>query len=301
MKFSSLLNKKRFSVCATGLVLGASAYFPNAAKAQALSSYFDFTQDGNVGAGGTVTSQYGNTSGILSAANTTVSGSGLVIASGGTVANTGLVLNSGSLSAYTGSFSLEINYTLPAQAGGNSGLFGGVAGAQSGNLNGAQTLFAAFNNPGGTPALRPVTTGGSFGDTNPTPANGTGNAVGTREDYVITFGGGMFTTYLNGAQLGTETNANFTSLADVGNFSIGGVAASPFGDAAVANTTTSFLFYTGALTAPQVATIDGFGSEPTLAQISSSGVGVVPEPSSLAAMGVCAAGLAAFGLRRRLA
>jgi hypothetical protein len=243
-----------------------------------------------------VNAQYGTASGTLNAPSTTLTGSGLTITdANSTVATTGLTLSSTSLSPFTGDFSLEINFTLSATAGANNGLFGGVAGAQSGNLNGAQTLFVAYD---GNESLRPVTTSGSFGDTNPTPAtNGTASTAGVREDYVLTYlaATNTITTYLNGTMLGAASNGTFGGLASVGNFAIDGVASSPFGDHTPANTTQSFAFYTGALTQAQVTADYGFGATPSLGQLG------VPEPSSLVAMGVCAIGLAAFGLRRRLA
>jgi hypothetical protein len=251
------------------------------AHAQVLTDYFDFTKDGSVAAGGTVSAQYGTMTGTVQSTGTTISSSGLTV-TGGAGGSTGVTLAVGSLAPFTGDFSLQMYYTNSATVL-NGGIFGGVSvGAGSNSISGDTALFTSYN---GSDAIRPVTSDGSqYGATNATPAAGTAGATGTLEDVVLTYTASTLTEYVNGVAVASGSASGFNGLAAVTNFAIGGVANNPFGDPADQETATSFLFYTGALSSTEVAALDADGATPTLAQISAAGITVasVPEPSTYA-------------------
>jgi hypothetical protein len=251
------------------------------AHAQVLTDYFDFTKDGSVAAGGTVSAQYGTMTGTVQSTGTTISSSGLTV-TGGAGGSTGVTLAVGSLAPFTGDFSLQMYYTNSATVL-NGGIFGGVSvGAGSNSISGDTALFTSYN---GSDAIRPVTSDGSqYGATNATPAAGTAGATGTLEDVVLTYTASTLTEYVNGVAVASGSASGFNGLAAVTNFAIGGVANNPFGDPADQETATSFLFYTGALSSTEVAALDADGATPTLDQISTAGITVesVPEPSTYA-------------------
>jgi hypothetical protein len=253
------------------------------AHAQVLTDYFNFTQDGTVGSGGTVSAQYGPMTGTVQSTDTSISSSGLTV-TGGTGGSTGVLLSSGSLAPFTGDFSLQMYYTNSATVI-NGGIFGGVSGgAAISNISGDTALFTSYNSGD---AIRPVTSNGTqFGATNATPQNGTAGATGTLEDVVLTYTASSQTLseYVNGVSVASGNVSGFNGLAAVTNFAIGGVANNPFGDSADQETATSFLFYTGALSATEVTALDAAGATPSLAQISAAGITVasVPEPSTYA-------------------
>jgi hypothetical protein len=255
----------------------------SSAHAQTLSDYFNFTQDGTVGSGGTVSAQYGTMTGTVQSTDTSISSSGLTV-TGGTGGSTGVLLSSGSLAPFTGDFSLQMYYTNSATVI-NGGIFGGVSGgAAISNISGDTALFTSYNSGD---AIRPVTSNGTqFGATNATPQNGTAGATGTLEDVVLTYTASSQTLseYVNGVSVASGNVSGFNGLAAVTNFAIGGVANNPFGDSADQETATSFLFYTGALSATEVTALDAAGATPSLAQISAAGITVasVPEPSTYA-------------------
>jgi hypothetical protein len=253
----------------------------SSAHAQTLSDYFNFTQDGTVASGGTVSAQYGTMTGTVQSTGTTISSSGLTV-TGGAGGSTGVTLAVGSLAPFTGDFSLQMYYTNSATVL-NGGIFGGVSvGAGSNSISGDTALFTSYN---GSDAIRPVTSDGSqYGATNATPAAGTAGATGTLEDVVLTYTASTLTEYVNGVAVASGSASGFNGLAAVTNFAIGGVANNPFGDPADQETATSFLFYTGALSSTEVAALDADGATPTLAQISAAGITVasVPEPSTYA-------------------
>jgi hypothetical protein len=222
----------------------------SSAHAQTLSDYFNFTQDGTVASGGTVSAQYGTMTGTVQSIDTSIDSSGLAV-TGGTGGSTGVLLTSGSLAPFTGDFSLQMYYTnstVNATATVNGGIFGGVSGgAAISNISGDTALFTSYN---GSDAIRPVTSNGTqYGATNATPANGTADATGTLEDVVLTYTASSQTLseYVNGVSVASGNVSGFNGLAAVTNFAIGGVANNPFGDPADLETATSFLFYTGAL------------------------------------------------------
>jgi hypothetical protein len=255
----------------------------SSAHAQTLSDYFNFTQDGTVGSGGTVSAQYGTMTGTVQSTDTSISSNGLTV-TGGTGGSTGVLLSSGSLAPFTGDFSLQMYYTNSATVI-NGGIFGGVSGgAAISNISGDTALFTSYNSGD---AIRPVTSNGTqFGATNATPQNGTAGATGTLEDVVLTYTASSQTLseYVNGVSVASGNVSGFNGLAAVTNFAIGGVANNPFGDSADQETATSFLFYTGALSATEVTALDAAGATPSLAQISAAGITVasVPEPSTYA-------------------
>jgi hypothetical protein len=255
----------------------------SSAHAQTLSDYFNFTQDGTVGSGGTVSAQYGTMTGTVQSTDTSISSSGLTV-TGGTGGSTGVLLSSGSLAPFTGDFSLQMYYTNSATVI-NGGIFGGVSGgAAISNISGDTALFTSYNSGD---AIRPVTSNGTqFGATNATPQNGTAGATGTLEDVVLTYTASSQTLseYVNGVSVASGNVSGFNGLAAVTNFAIGGVANNPFGDPADQETATSFLFYTGALSSTEVAALDADGATPTLGQISTAGITVAsaPEPSTYA-------------------
>jgi hypothetical protein len=255
----------------------------SSAHAQTLSDYFNFTQDGTVGSGGTVSAQYGTMTGTVQSTDTSISSSGLTV-TGGTGGSTGVLLSSGSLAPFTGDFSLQMYYTNSATVI-NGGIFGGVSGgAAISNISGDTALFTSYNSGD---AIRPVTSNGTqFGATNATPQNGTAGATGTLEDVVLTYTASSQTLseYVNGVSVASGNVSGFNGLAAVTNFAIGGVANNPFGDSADQETATSFLLYTGDLSATEVTALDAAGATPSLAQISAAGITVasVPEPSTYA-------------------
>jgi hypothetical protein len=259
------------------------------ASAATLSSYFDFTQYGTVSGGSTVTSNVlGNTSGTLSSSGTTLNSSGLAVALGNTVPNTGLPFNAGSLSSFTGDFSLQIWYTMNATLNTDikdHDLFGGTTSASiDGTLVGDQGLVVAYNNNAGTPQfIRPIIGNNTQYGTTVNPPIGTGMTPSTLYDLTLTYNSTShnFTLYMNGVSVASGAPTTyFTSLAAVTNFAIGGVSHPAFGDGALAQTTTSFLMYTGELTGTQVADIHAFGSTPTMSQLGT--VVTVPEPGTFA-------------------
>jgi hypothetical protein len=255
----------------------------SSAHAQTLSDYFNFTQDGTVASGGTVSAQYGPMTGTVQSTDTSITSSGLTV-TGGTGGATGLALTSGSLAPFTSDFSLQMYYTNSANVL-NGGIFGGVSGgAASGNISGDNVLFTSYNNGD---AIRPVTSnGGQYGATNATPPDGTGSGTGSLLDVVLTYTASSQTLseYVNGVSVASGNASGFNGLAAVTNFAIGGVTNNPFGDPADQETATSFLFYTGALSSTEVAALDADGATPTLDQISTAGITVesVPEPSTYA-------------------
>ncbi|BCU79539.1 hypothetical protein llg_42540 [Luteolibacter sp. LG18] len=275
------------------MALSASAH-----AVTTLENYFNFTSYGTVTAGNTVAA-VGNTgsSATVKATGTTLTSSGLAITAGSLGASTGVTMASTTLIGFTGDFTLQMWYTTPGTVAGNTALFGGTSSATvDGSMVGDQGFFAAYSNTNPR-FVRPIVGNNTqFGVAGAPPA-GTGGTGSTLYDYVITYSSltSTFTAYLNGTQVGNSFSVPFFGgLDDLTNgFAIGGVQNPAFNDNAAGVNITSFMMYSGTLTAGEVSSIHAFGSTPTLNQLGS--VVAVPEPSALALLGLGLLG----GLRRR--
>jgi hypothetical protein len=154
-------------------------------------------------------------------------------------------------------------------ASGDTGAHGGTGN----NLFVAQLRGSSANN-----AFGYVATGDEWGTTS--EGNSKAPTVDTLYDLVITYtvSNHSFTEYVNGIQTAKITDNAFTGLADVSNFSIGGIAHSPWNDSTAVHTTTAFLIYNGALTDAQVASLHALGSGASMAKLAT--VVTVPKPTT---------------------
>ena len=293
-------------------VLSAMASTTSAVDAQILVNYFDFTNQGTVSAGGSVTDTMGNATATLNNnASTSLTSSGLTIASGGAAQSTGVNLTSSSTSELTGSFTIQDWVTLSALTA-NTVLYG----ANNGNVNGfvgngvqVGTLVGAIR--GGGPTISGfVSGGGQFGiglaDSAPAAS------VGTLYDVVLSYNASTttFTEYLNGTQVATLDDPSFGSLAlatsaspqttGQSGFTIGGATNEPFnGDTSAAETTSDFLIYNGALTSSEVSALNVSGAGASVSAIDAD-IGAVPEPSTWALILVGLGGMFFIQRSRRL-
>ncbi len=286
MKISPLHIRTGAAIIISSIALGSTAH-----AAPILENYFNFTSYGTVAGGGAITAAgVTGASATVKSTATALTSSGLSITAGSNAGTTGVSLSGSSLSGFTGSFTLQMWFTTPAAIGGNTALFGGTTSASQDNtMVGDQALFASYTNT--NLRLRPVVSNNSqYGSVGSSP-NGTAATGATLYDYVITYSGTTFTAYLNGVAVtgGSMSVPYFSGLKSLtSGFAIGGIQNPAYGDNAAGANITSFMMYTGALTAGEISTIHGYGSTPTLNQLSS--VVVVPEPGSMALLsaGLCA-------------
>jgi len=237
-------------------------------EAQTLSVYFNFTGHGAVSGGSIVTDEIGNTTGTLSSVNTTLTASGLSISTNDHAsANTGLTLSAGSLKSFTGDFTIQA-WLKVSSLGDFNALYGGASGATGAHGGtGNNLLVAQLRGSKSNNAFGYVATDGEWGTTS--EGTSTAPSVDTLYDLVITYTTSThsFTEYVNGVQTAKMSDNAFTSLADVSNFSIGGIANSPWNDPTAVHTTTAFLICTGALTDAQVASLHALGAGASLTNI----------------------------------
>lgn len=293
---------RKHGLCVIGLLTAGIV-----GHAATLESYFDFTQYGTVAGGSQITSNiYGNATATVQSTATSLTSSGLVITAGSNAGSTGVTLAGGQLASFTGDFTFQIWFTSPATVAGNTVLFGGTTSATiDSSMVGDQALFAAYSNTNPR-FLRPILSNNTtFGVAATTPT-GTAATASTFYNYTITYIAGTDTVqaYLDGVAVGSPVSATYsTGLAGLTNgFSIGGVASPAFNDNSAAVTIASSVFYSGALTPAQIASIHAFGSDVTVNELISVGVTAVPESSSFAAVaGLAGLGCAASRRRRGVA
>lgn len=292
------MNPSRFLIRpAARTVLAAVALAASADAATVLENYFNFTSYGTVAGGGTVTA-VGNTGATATVKSTATSltSSGLAITAGSSASTTGVNVAGADLSGFTGDFSLQIWFTSPSTIAGNTALFGGTTSATiDGSMVGDQALFVAYSNTNPRFLRQIMSNNSTFGIAG-APPSGTAATTGTLYDYTLVYTASTNTVqaYLDGVAVGAGlSTAFFQGLDSLTNgLAIGGVQNPAFGDNAAAVNITSFLMYNGALTSDEIGSIHGFGSTPTLDQLST--IVSVPEPSA-----VLLGGLGLLGLLRR--
>lgn len=306
MKYTNLAALTVLGISTLGVTAHAATPTP-----ATLQTYYDFTSYGTVAGGSSITSSaYGesSTSATLSSTATALTSSGLAITAGSDAGTTGATMAGSTLSGYTGDFSIQIWYTSPATFASNTMLWGGTTSTtEDKTLVGDQALFAGYGNMANPSAgfVRPIVSNGTaqYGVTMTNTVPGTGTTASTLYDYVVTYDSTnkIFTAYMNGTSVGTLTIASgFNGLNALTNgFSIGGVASPAFGDPAAGVNITSFMMYTGALTAGDVSNLNGIGATPTGAQFQAAGITAVPEPRVMALMTTGLIGMMFFIRRRK--
>lgn len=241
------------------------------AQAAAIECYFDFTRYGSVAPGATIVSNvYGNVPAVLKPRGTTLDRWGVTIDTEQSAGNTGVLIPATALAAYTGDFTIQVWFIASVDAMSDSMIYGGTtSGRVDDSLVGDQALFVGYNNMGTVAQfLRPVIGDGSRWGVNMVPPVGTGMAVLSPQDYVLTYNSTshVVTAYLNGINVGAVNATGFQGLAALSKgFAIGGVQNSAFkGDTSAPVNIRSFMIYSGALDPSQIAKIHAEGASVTL-------------------------------------
>jgi hypothetical protein len=281
--------------------IGLSAAMAFSAHSQSsLQTYFDFTTYGTQSGGASIVDQSGNsvTATLNTEAHTSLTASGLGITAGGNCNATGLTIGSANMSVFTGAFTIQDWVTLSAVAN-NQMLFGAGNGPVNTYIGDGITISDVFG------AVRGGAVSAVVGGRTPNYQRyGYGVADGsfvaataTLYDIVYTWDGTDFKEYVNGALMGTRNMPTFGSLAQASSagFVIGGAKNEPWNDAALAQTTSDFLLYTGALTAGQISSLNGVGAGASVSTINS--IIAVPEPCTMALSAL--GGLAMLMIRQR--
>ena len=271
----------RYALATLALAAGAVAFSTSAAQAQ-LAHRYSFDTDGS--------DSVGTADGTL-LANGTITG-GQLVTTGTAAMTTGLSLPAGAVAGINGSFSIQQFYTSTAlQANFAVG---------SSFSDGTTTNFLIFQprrgdegNPSSFAATGPNIMQHNF-------LGATADAAGVTYDVVFTYdaGSGNGNYYINGV-LATDANGVASTFAIPGfdlstkNAQIGINGNGPFPDPGLNGSTDDFRIFTNALSADQVATLDGLGAGASNAAVNA----VVPEPATLGLLGVAGLGL----LRRRRA
>jgi hypothetical protein len=258
---------------ASAVLLAALSGFSGLARAAALECYFDFTRYGSVAPGATILSNvHGNVSAVLKPVGTTLNRWGVTIDTEQSAGNTGVLIPATALAAYTGDFTLQVWFIASMDAMADSMIYGGTtSGRADDSLEGDQALFVGYNNDNRgkvTQFLRPVSSDGSRWGVNMVPPVGTGLALLSPQDYVITYNSAnrVITAYLNGINVGAMNATGFEGLAALSKgFAIGGVQNSAFrGDTSAPVNIRSFMIYSGALDPTQIAKIHAEGPSVSL-------------------------------------
>lgn len=256
----------------------------SSASAQ-LAHRYSFTTDGS--------DSVGTADGLIS---------GNAVIAGGMLTTTGgngdyLALPSNVAAGITGDFTIETFVTLPTNPNNFASLFSLSA---SGNRNfflvnpsrpnAGGSLSANFQEKDGSNV-----NGAADSEVDVRPGSGASFPFGAQHDLAITYVSlsNVVTLYLDGTAIASGSIAGAVggpsfNLATVsgggtaaGQISSNGINGNgPFGDASINGSTNDFRIFSSALTADQVAAVDGAGADATNAAIGA----LVPEPSTWVAM-----------------
>ena len=248
---------RAFALLALGTVLPVAP-----GNSATLDAFFDFTRYGSVAPGSSIASNvHGNIPALVKTVGTTLNQWGVTIDTEKSAGETGVLIPASALAGYTGDFTLQIWFITSVGVTADTMICGGTTSpGVDDSLQGDQALFIGYNNAGKLAKfLRPVVgNGGRWGATMDVPA-GTGMALLSTQDYVITYNSASraLTAYLNGLYVGTMHAPGFGGLSALAKgFTIGGVQNSAFkNDASAAVNIRSFMIYSGALTSSQVLQI----------------------------------------------
>jgi hypothetical protein len=262
----SMKLSRAFALLALGTVLPAAP-----GSSATLDAFFDFTRYGSVSPGSSITSNvHGNIPALVKPTGTTLNQWGVAIDTEKSAGDTGVLIPASALAGYTGDFTLQIWFITSVGVAADTMICGGTTSLSiDDSLQGDQALFLGYNNTNKLAKfLRPVVgNGGRWGAAMDVPA-GTGMALLSTQDYVITYNSASraMIAYLNGRYVGTVNVSGFGGLSALANgFVIGGVQNSAFkNDGSAAVNIRSFLIYSGALTPSQVSRIHSGGPSVTL-------------------------------------
>ena len=262
---------KTYSSLARAAFVTVLAGFSAVAQAASLESYFDFTRYGSVPPGAAIVSNvYGKTKAVVKPAGTTLNQWGVTIEAGRSASVTGVVIPGEALAAYTGDFTVQIWFVTSETVSANTMLFGGTTSAGTDeSLAGDHAFFVGYNHVADrTDFIRPIISDGGRWGKPMSAARGTGLAVLTMHDYVITYNNSnhLMNAYMNGVLVGSINGAKLGGLASLSKgMAIGGVESSAFQDDSSAPVNIrSFLLYSGALSHAQVSKIHLAGPAATL-------------------------------------
>ena len=241
------------------------------ARAASLATYFDFTRYGSVSPGATIVSNvHGKTAATVRSVGTILNQWGMTIDAGHGASDTGIAIPGEDLAAYTGDFTIQIWFVTSDSVSPNTMLLGGTtSSATDESLAGDQAFFIGYNHMSDkTEFIRPVVSNGSRWGMDMKTAKGTGLAVLSLHDYVVTYNSTtrQMIAYMNGVAAGSLTANGFSGLASLTEgIVIGGVRNAAFRDDSSAPVNIrSFLLYSGALNSTQVAKLHAAGPAPSL-------------------------------------
>jgi PEP-CTERM motif len=259
-----------------------------------LQHYYDFST-------GTGNDQVGTANGTLSG-GITISGGALVGGgnNGGITAQWGgggpmLILNSSVVSGINGAFTIEDWFTATTGWPKYDSLYAFSDGSDPGSQSASYLLAVPVR--GYSPWPSGIAVVGAGGISRPAVGWDLGmegiylDTPGVHQT-VLTYDGTSFRYYVDGALStfgiggGPLSDPGF-NLSSLPNVAIAG--GSPYNDPAMTGSTYSFAIFNGAATADQVASLYSLGTQPTVEQI--GGVGVVPEPGTMALLALGGVGL----------